>query len=75
MTASKAPDYCLENNGVSTQREWRRLKRRHLKTLRKAFSEVRRGSVFTPSSDGAIGKIDELIEQLEQLWSPANWGR
>lgn len=31
MTPITAPQYCLESSGCSTQRQWRRLKREHLR--------------------------------------------
>lgn len=74
MNKPVAPGYCLENSGVTTQREWRRYKRAHLKQLRNAFEEVRRGCLYAPISDGVIGQIDELIAVLEQRWSPKEWG-
>lgn len=43
--------------------------------MRQAFEQVRRGCVHTPCSDGAIGKIDELLQRLEHLWSPKEWRR
>ena len=69
-----APNYCLANVGCATQREWRRYKRAHLKALRQALERLKRGCVFTPSTEGEIHHLNTIVTKLERLWSPKEWG-
>lgn len=75
LKIAMAPQYCLDNSGLSTQRQWRRWKRHHLRQLRKAFRVLRLGCAYTPRYDSAIAKIEEQIVILERAWSPKEWGR
>lgn len=69
-----APDYCLADSGCVTQRAWRRYKRAHLRALRQALERLKRGCVFTPSTEGEIGLLNTTVTKLERLWSPKEWG-
>jgi hypothetical protein len=73
-----APDYCLKNSGVSTQRQWRRYKRKHMKDALKAMKELLKGCAFAPSESISGLTVPIILHQLEELaalWSPEKWGR
>lgn len=74
MTPITAPKYCLETSGCSTQRQWRRLKREHLRQLRQAFEQFRLGCAYTPGYDNHTKKIGQHLKMLERLMSPKEWG-
>jgi hypothetical protein len=54
---------------------FRMTKRAQLKTLIKAYAELRVGSAFFPGGTEPLEKIDEQLKALEQSLSVKNWGR
>ena len=76
MIRPKAPKDVLQNCGVTTQRQWRRLKREQLRLALRAMHQVRCGCVYTPVAPGVyVGAIIRQIEQLQRAWSVQEWGK
>ncbi len=72
----EAPDYVLADRSITTQREWRRLKRRELRAAIKAVETLLIGSGFTPrgSQGERVPAIVNQLEALRQAWCPRKWG-
>lgn len=74
----KAPAEVLKNFGITTQHEWRKLKRRELRELRAAAWKFLTGATFTPSACEDHAYIGEILRQIDALRNAAcvkNWGR
>ena len=70
-----APDDVLQNAGLRTQREWRQLKRKHVKAARMAMEQLLRGCMYTPHIGIHIGAMLRDLRRLEEAWSQTNWGK
>jgi len=70
----KIPDHILKNMGTPTRREWKQLKRRELRQLRKAFNVFQLGSAWVPQCY-SVRDIDKVLTRLEELMSQRIWGR
>ena len=57
-----------------TQRAWKTLKRRQLKSIKQAAEKLQLGSWYTPSYDD-LCQLDRIIADLEEQFSVKNWGR
>jgi hypothetical protein len=56
-----------------TEREFRARKRREFKALEKAFDKFVYGCVYTPLSDGEVGRIGNELEAMRKVLQP--WWR
>lgn len=74
MKGVKVPKVVLKNMGCSTQREYRRLKRRQLRRLQSAMNDLMLGVAHAPGYDREYAQLDVSIEALAALWSPKEWG-
>jgi len=70
----KIPNYILKNMGTPTRREWKQLKRRELRQLRKALNKFILGSAWVPQT-GAVKTMDVTLTYLEEVMSQRIWGR
>lgn len=70
----RAPDWLLEREKI-TQRKWRQMKRRDLRKLIAAFDQYRMGSAYCPGTNGEVGAIGKLLNELKESHSIKKWGR
>ncbi len=72
----KAPKWILEKYGFTEQRQWRRMKRKQIKELRKAMDDTLLGSAYTPATPDGKKFIDavSLANELVEAWSVEEWG-
>ena len=71
---AKAPKWLLIQEGI-TQRQWKQLKRKELRELKKSLLVYRSGCIFCPGSGGEFGTIAKLVDELIESHSVKNWGR
>lgn len=71
---ARAPDWLLKREKI-TQRQWRQIKRRDLRNLISAFDEYRMGCAHCPGTNGAVGVIGKLLNELKESHSIKKWGR
>lgn len=69
----KVPKYVLKNCGITTQRQFKALKRYQLKAILKALNDYCMGCAYCPEFD--IGEIEKKLQELRKLLSVKNWGR
>lgn len=58
-----------------TTRQWKSLKRKQLREVKRAFDEYRLGCIFCPGFHLHIAPMKEHIEGLINSHSVRNWGR
>ena len=68
------PKYVLDQYDITTQREWKQLKREQLKKLAEAMVEYRFGCAFCPDYD-EFGRLERLLKERVENHSQKNWGR
>ncbi|KKL46709.1 hypothetical protein LCGC14_2342880 [marine sediment metagenome] len=69
---SKAPKYILKNLGMTTQRQFKELKRYQLKVIIEAVAEYHLGCAYCP---GSISVLIGAIETMKDELSVEKWGR
>lgn len=71
---NKAPNWLLSRERI-TQRQWRQIKRRELKSLLSAFSVYRMGCAYCPGINGEVGELDKILNSMKQSHSQKSWGK
>lgn len=68
----RVPKYILEDMGLSSQREFRQLKRKQLKEIMKAYKEYSLACAWCP---GYPHGLSELLWEMKKSHSVKNWGK
>ena len=68
----KVPKIVLKNLGITTQRQFKQLKRYQLKVIIEAVAEYHLGCAYCP---GSISVLNEAIETMKDEHSVEKWGR
>jgi hypothetical protein len=71
----EAPRSVLANQNITTQREWRRLKRNDIRNAQRAIHRLRIGCAFIPNGRKEVRAADDALSRLADACSPENWGR
>ena len=76
MKTIPIPEGILKKHGLTTQREWKSLKRKQFLAIQKAFDEYLIGCVYTPAYyTGELQQLHDLIESIQEAQSIKRWGR
>ena len=72
---ARAPKWVLIWHGITTQRQWRDLKRRQFHAAMKAFNAYRVGCAWCEGHGKWVFEVSRALESAEKSHSVANWGR
>lgn len=70
---SAIPNWVLKNMGLTTQRQYKRLKRAQLRAVMKAMDDLNKGSAWLPDFFG-YQKARLHLSELKDSLSPGQWG-
>lgn len=73
MSQPKVPEYVLANLGLNNQREYRQLKRRELRELRRLVKRLLLGCIYMPNYD-LMKQLQDLTTDLVESTKVKNWG-
>jgi hypothetical protein len=72
---NKAPKSVLSMLGLTTQRQFRQMKRKQLKAVLKAWKKFRSGCAYCEGYPHNISEAGRYLERIIKDLSIKNWGR